>query len=236
MGKTEKREFVSRLTVLLLHLLKWKFQPEGQGNSWRLSIVNARDEIVDLLDDNPSLKWQIDGIIRSAYRYARRKAAIETDSGRTYFRRNVRGRSNARWMGISGHERHRRADRDTFRQGCAHRPNLLIRALRTWENARSPAGIDVRTTKLQLARPSLRERAASLLWEQPHGKENCRLYQATSAGGRRQSVAPDRSRARPARSQHHGILQGVQCAHRADGEGLADSGRHHRLSGPLLHL
>ncbi len=32
--------------------------------------------------------------------------------------------------------------------------------------------------------------------------------------GRRQSVAADRSRARPARSQHHGILQGVQRADR----------------------
>jgi hypothetical protein len=85
MGKTEKREFVSRLTVLLLHLLKWKFQPDGQGNSWRLSIANARDEIADLLDDNPSLKTQIDGIARSAYRYARRKAAIETGHGEDEF-------------------------------------------------------------------------------------------------------------------------------------------------------
>ena len=32
MGKTEKRELVSRLTVLLLHLLKWRFQPRGRGN------------------------------------------------------------------------------------------------------------------------------------------------------------------------------------------------------------
>ena len=56
MGKTEKRELVSRLTVLLLHLLKWERQPAGRGNSWRLSIANARDEIADLLGDNPSLK------------------------------------------------------------------------------------------------------------------------------------------------------------------------------------
>ncbi len=54
MGKTEKRELVSRLTVLLLHLLKWERRPAGRGNSWRLSIANARDEIADLLDDNPS--------------------------------------------------------------------------------------------------------------------------------------------------------------------------------------
>ena len=78
MGKTEKRELVSRLTVLLSHLLKWQFQPEGRGNSWRLSIANARDEIIDLLDDNPSLRSQIDSVVRKAYLYAHRKAAIET--------------------------------------------------------------------------------------------------------------------------------------------------------------
>jgi Domain of unknown function DUF29 len=85
MGKTEKRELVSRLTVLLLHLLKWERQPAGRGNSWRLSIANARDEIADLLDDNPSLKTVIDEVTASAYRYARRKAAIETDLGEEAF-------------------------------------------------------------------------------------------------------------------------------------------------------
>jgi hypothetical protein len=78
MGKTEKRELVSRFTVLLLHLLKWERQPDGRGNSWRLSIASARDEITDLLADNPSLKSVIDDVMTSAYRYARRKAAIET--------------------------------------------------------------------------------------------------------------------------------------------------------------
>jgi hypothetical protein len=85
MGKTEKRELVSRLTVLLLHLLKWERQPAGRGNSWRLSIANARDEIADLLADNPSLKSVLDEVIASAYRYARRKAAIETDMAEEAF-------------------------------------------------------------------------------------------------------------------------------------------------------
>jgi hypothetical protein len=79
MGKTEKRELVSRLTVLLLDLLKWERQPAGRGNSRRLPIANARDEIADLLDDNPSLKTVLDEVTASAYRYARRKAAIETE-------------------------------------------------------------------------------------------------------------------------------------------------------------
>lgn len=31
MGKTEQREPESGLTVLLLHLLKWQFQPKRRG-------------------------------------------------------------------------------------------------------------------------------------------------------------------------------------------------------------
>ena len=85
MGKTEKRELVSRLTVLLLHLLKWERQPAGRSNSWRLSIANARDEIADLLEDNPSLKAIVDDVMASAYRYARRKAAIEMDMAEDTF-------------------------------------------------------------------------------------------------------------------------------------------------------
>ncbi|ATQ69418.1 MULTISPECIES: DUF29 domain-containing protein [Methylosinus] len=78
MGRTEKRELVSRLTVLLLHLLKWRHQPVGRGNSSRLSIANSRDEITDHLADNPSLKSLLVPTLVSAYRYARRKAAVET--------------------------------------------------------------------------------------------------------------------------------------------------------------
>ncbi len=85
MGKTEKRQLVSGLTVLLLDLLKWRYQPAGRGNSWRLSIANARDEISDLLDENPSLKAVLDGVMASASRDARRKAAIETEMGEEAF-------------------------------------------------------------------------------------------------------------------------------------------------------
>jgi len=85
MGKTEKRELVSRLTVLFLHLLNWRFQPQGRGNSWRLSIANARDEIADVIADNPSLKPMLDDLTAQAYRYARRKAAIETNLGEERF-------------------------------------------------------------------------------------------------------------------------------------------------------
>jgi len=78
MGRTEKRELISRLRVLILHLLKWKFQPTGRGSSWRASIRVQRLDLAEHLNDNPSLKAMLDDVTAQAYRYARRKAAIET--------------------------------------------------------------------------------------------------------------------------------------------------------------
>ncbi len=54
MGRSEKRELVSRLKVLLAHLLKWQHQPGNRGNSWRLTIEEQWREVVDHLADNPA--------------------------------------------------------------------------------------------------------------------------------------------------------------------------------------
>ncbi len=58
MGRTEKRELVNRLTVLLLHLLKWRFQPRRRSASWEASIKIQRLKLADHLKDNPSLEIQ----------------------------------------------------------------------------------------------------------------------------------------------------------------------------------
>jgi hypothetical protein len=78
MGKSERRELVSRLSALLLHLLKWRYQPGYRGNSLRLSIEEQRLRVTDRLDDNPSLKSQLSEAMRTACRFARLQAAIET--------------------------------------------------------------------------------------------------------------------------------------------------------------
>jgi hypothetical protein len=78
MGRTEKRELISRLTVLLLHLLKWRYQPRKRGPSWEASIANQRDDIADHLDDNPSLRPLLPHALASAYRKAFREAVAET--------------------------------------------------------------------------------------------------------------------------------------------------------------
>jgi hypothetical protein len=78
MGRTEKRELISRLTVLLLHLLKWRYQPGKRGPSWEASIANQRDDIADRLDDNPSLGPLLPQVVTTTYRKACRQAVAET--------------------------------------------------------------------------------------------------------------------------------------------------------------
>jgi hypothetical protein len=78
MGRSEKRELVSRLKVLLLHLLKWRFQPGLRGASWEIGIQVQRIRLTDHLADNPSLKPHLPEAIASAYRVARLEAAAET--------------------------------------------------------------------------------------------------------------------------------------------------------------
>jgi hypothetical protein len=85
MSKTEGRELVSRLRVLLLHLLKWRYQPGRRGRSWEGCIVDTRDELDDHLRDNPSLKSQIPDALQVAYRRAVLDAATETDLNKSTF-------------------------------------------------------------------------------------------------------------------------------------------------------
>ena len=68
MGKSEKKELTNRLIVLLLHLLKWQYEPRGRGSSWETSIRGQRLDIEAHLLDNPSLKSQVQAAIDYAYR------------------------------------------------------------------------------------------------------------------------------------------------------------------------
>jgi hypothetical protein len=84
-GRTEKRELVSRLTVLLKHLVRWKFQPQGRCSSWRTSIRVQRNLILDHLQDNPSLKPQIPDAMEKANRDAVLEAAEEANLPESIF-------------------------------------------------------------------------------------------------------------------------------------------------------
>ncbi len=70
MGRTEKRELISRLSVLLLHLLKWRCQP-GKRSPSREASIRVAHRLGDHLDDNPSLKPLLPRALASAYRERR---------------------------------------------------------------------------------------------------------------------------------------------------------------------
>jgi hypothetical protein len=69
-GRSERREIRSRLEILLIHLLKWRYQPEKQSGSWRASVSEARRRIENVLADNPSLRSFAAEALASAYRLA----------------------------------------------------------------------------------------------------------------------------------------------------------------------
>jgi len=78
MGKSQARQLHNRLEVLLMHLLKWQYQPGLQGNSWRNSIDEQRVRIAKHIEKNPSLKGKREEILEDAYEDARYSARRET--------------------------------------------------------------------------------------------------------------------------------------------------------------
>ncbi len=85
MGGSERRALESRLAELLLHLLKWKYQPARRTRSWRVSIAKQRVGIERVLRQNPSLKASLEARYVDAYADARRLAAVETGLQRETF-------------------------------------------------------------------------------------------------------------------------------------------------------
>ncbi len=76
LGRSDKREIESRLENLLVHLLKWRCQPEWRSVSWEASIDEARRRIGRVIEDSPSLRSYPGEVLSKAYRYARRNKAI----------------------------------------------------------------------------------------------------------------------------------------------------------------
>ena len=87
MGKSDKRELISRFALLLSHLLKWQYQPERRGNSWKHTIKNQRLEVKELLKDSPSLKYELDKQ-EYAYEKALNIAIEETGLSENTFPKN----------------------------------------------------------------------------------------------------------------------------------------------------
>ncbi|MCL1474580.1 DUF29 domain-containing protein [Argonema antarcticum] len=78
MGKSDKNALKSNLRVLLMHLLKYKYQPEKRTNSWRYTIIEHRQRLRDTFKTSPSLYGFFEEIFNESYQDARELAAGET--------------------------------------------------------------------------------------------------------------------------------------------------------------
>jgi len=59
-AKTELRELIKRMSVLLTSLLKWSYLPAERSRSRSAQIEAQRLDVADILDDSPSLRAEID--------------------------------------------------------------------------------------------------------------------------------------------------------------------------------
>jgi hypothetical protein len=78
LGKSERRGIVSQLIRLLLHLLKWQYQPQRHSDSWLDSITDARLQIELALKDSPSLRVYPSEQLERSYQKARLNASKQT--------------------------------------------------------------------------------------------------------------------------------------------------------------
>jgi hypothetical protein len=85
LGRRDRRELGSRLTVLVAHLLKWQKQPDMRLKSWSATIREQRRQIKKLLGESPSLRPFVADALTEVYNDAREDAADETGLAATEF-------------------------------------------------------------------------------------------------------------------------------------------------------
>ncbi|CAN5505408.1 DUF29 domain-containing protein [soil metagenome] len=85
MGRSQKHQLTNRLRVLLMHLLKLAYQTNYPTNSWLRTIREQRRRLELLLEDSPSLRYELLDTIAYAYPRSRADASEETGLSITFF-------------------------------------------------------------------------------------------------------------------------------------------------------
>src|SRR5438309_1982976 len=77
MARRDKREVVSRLSVLIAHRLKWDHQPRRRSRSWRTTIEVQRQELAGLLESGTLHNHAVESL-HKAFHNAVRQVVMET--------------------------------------------------------------------------------------------------------------------------------------------------------------
>jgi ribosomal protein L29 len=78
LSNRERDALESHLETLVLHLLKWRYQPARRSRSWEATIKVARRNVAKLLRRSPSLRPGLGASLDEIWPNARTRAAVAT--------------------------------------------------------------------------------------------------------------------------------------------------------------
>lgn len=84
LGGPDRRELKNRTTILMMHILKWQYQPSRRSGSWYDTISEQRESLEDLLADRPSLKSAVEEVTVDNY-----GRAVKLAMKQTHFKRDA---------------------------------------------------------------------------------------------------------------------------------------------------
>jgi hypothetical protein len=85
MAASTYRAVSSAVYQILVHLLKWHYQPRRRSRSWQVSLVEHRNRVPRGVRQMRSLAMQIPAMIKAEYPAACRKASVQTGLPLTTF-------------------------------------------------------------------------------------------------------------------------------------------------------
>ena len=89
MSKIAIREMRSQLLIIMIHVLKWKHQPQKRNRSWYSSILNARFEIDEVQEETPSvtkkaIEFEWEKVFKKAISQSADEMGMSRDEERKY--------------------------------------------------------------------------------------------------------------------------------------------------------
>ena len=77
MAQNHRSALKSSYRLVIVHLLKWQYQPGRRARSWERTIIRERNNIADREEDSETLRKAAGNLVGEVYRRAAHQAAKE---------------------------------------------------------------------------------------------------------------------------------------------------------------
>jgi hypothetical protein len=78
MAQNYRSALKSSYRLVIVHLLKWQYEPARRARSWEMTIERERNNVADREEDSQTLKNEAGNLVAELYRRAAHQAATET--------------------------------------------------------------------------------------------------------------------------------------------------------------